>query len=50
MVQLSVARSLEVIVAGGVGEKNAVVPLWSPAVSREVALPANWDTLVEDVW
>ena len=50
MVLLSVVRSLEIIVAGGVGEKNEVVPLWSPAVSREVSLPEGWDKLVEDVW
>ncbi len=46
MIPLSLVRSLEIVVAGGTGEKNEVVPLWSPAVSREVALPKGWDKLV----
>lgn len=31
------------IVAGGVGEKNYVIPMWSTPVSREVRLPKDWD-------
>ncbi|MBQ3385956.1 MAG: hypothetical protein IJG53_01395 [Eggerthellaceae bacterium] len=31
------------IVAGGVGEKNYVIPMWRKAISREVRLPKGWD-------
>ena len=31
------------IVAGGVGEKNYVIPSWRGAISREVKLPKGWD-------
>ena len=31
------------IVAGGVGEKNYVIPMWRTAISREVQLPKDWD-------
>ncbi len=49
MIPLSLVRSLEIVVAGGTGEKNEVVPLWSPAVSREISLPKGWDKLVADL-
>ena len=31
------------VVAGGVGEKNYVIPLWRTAICREVQLPKGWD-------
>ena len=40
---------LAIAVAGGVGEKNALVPLWSKPVTRRVSLPGNWDELVESL-
>lgn len=37
--------SLSIVVAGGVGEKNELMPMWSKAVSRAIDLPANWDDI-----
>ena len=34
---------LTFIVAGGVGEKNYVIPMWRTTISREVKLPQGWD-------
>ncbi len=41
---------LLILVAGGVGEKSMVIPLWhqGKAVSREVRLPYNWKELIAD--
>jgi hypothetical protein len=41
---------LLILVAGGVGEKSMVIPLWAKgkAVSREVRLPYNWQDLIKD--
>lgn len=32
-----------IVVAGGVGEKNYVIPMWRTAISREVKLPKDWN-------
>jgi hypothetical protein len=39
---------LQIIVAGGTGEKSMVLPCWSAGtpVSREIRLPGNWRTLI----
>jgi hypothetical protein len=47
MVQVPFIRELTIIVAGGVGEKDELIPLWSPPVSREIKLPPNWDELLK---
>ena len=47
MVQLPFIKELIIIVAGGVGEKNELIPLWSPPVSREINLPSNWEDLLQ---
>lgn len=47
MVQVPFIRELTIIVAGGVGEKDELIPLWSPPVSREIKLPPDWDELVQ---
>lgn len=49
MVTLSVMGDIEIIVAGGFGEKNTVAHLWSPIVSREVRLPDCWATLAAEL-
>ena len=42
---------LLILVAGGVGEKSMVIPLWhqGKAVSKEVRLPYNWSELIENI-
>lgn len=47
LVAVPFVEELYIVVAGGVGEKNALVPLWSMPVSREVVLPEKWDELLE---
>ena len=41
---------LLILVAGGVGEKSMVIPVWhqGKAISREVSLPYNWQDLIKD--
>jgi hypothetical protein len=41
---------LNIIVAGGTGEKTAFFPGWlgSKSASKKIRLPANWDELVEN--
>ena len=41
---------LLILVAGGVGEKSMVIPVWhqGKAISREVRLPYNWQDLIKD--
>jgi len=46
LVTMPFVKELYVIVAGGVGEKNALIPLWSEPVSREVPLPKAWQDLL----
>jgi hypothetical protein len=38
---------LVILVAGGVGEKDELIQLWSPPVSREIKLPPNWNDLLQ---
>jgi len=47
MVQVPFINQLVILVAGGVGEKNELIPLWSPPVSREIKLPPNWNELLQ---
>ena len=47
MVQVPFIDRLSIIVAGGVGEKDELMPLWSPPVSREIKLPPNWNDLLK---
>ncbi|MDR0827983.1 MAG: hypothetical protein LBN33_08945 [Desulfovibrio sp.] len=39
---------LQIIVAGGTGEKSMIIPCWSAGtpVSREIRLPGNWSSLI----
>lgn len=46
MVQVPFIDQLVILVAGGVGEKDELIPLWSPPVSREIKLPPNWNELL----
>ncbi len=46
MVQVPFIGQLVILVAGGVGEKDELIPLWSSPVSREIKLPPNWDDLL----
>jgi len=46
-VQVPFIGQLIIIVAGGVGEKDELIPLWSPPVSREIKLPPNWNELLK---
>ncbi|MBM3298652.1 MAG: hypothetical protein FJY85_01710 [Deltaproteobacteria bacterium] len=46
MIQVPFIDRLIIIVAGGVGEKDMLIPLWTAPVSREIKLPANWDELL----
>jgi hypothetical protein len=48
MVQVPFIGHLNIIVAGGVGEKDELMPLWSPPVSREIKLPRNWNSMLKD--
>jgi hypothetical protein len=49
-IQVPVVEHLTVIVSGGPGEKNVLVPLWfnGQPVSKEIRLPANWDELLQE--
>ena len=47
MVQVPFIDQLVILVAGGVGEKDELIPLWSPPVSREIKLPPNWNDLLQ---
>ena len=47
MVQVPFIDQLVIVVAGGVGEKDELIPLWSPPVSREIKLPRNWNELLQ---
>ena len=49
MVPVPSIDQLIILVAGGVGEKNALVPLWSAGkpISKEIKLPPNWDALLK---
>jgi hypothetical protein len=47
MIQVPFIEQLAILVAGGVGEKDELIPLWSPPVSREIRLPPNWDELLK---
>jgi len=48
MIQVPFIDQLVIIVAGGVGEKDELIPLWSAPVSREIKLPPNWDELLQE--
>jgi hypothetical protein len=47
MVPVPIIDQLIIMVAGGVGEKNMLIPLWSAGkpISKEIKLPANWGLL-----
>ena len=47
MLQVPFIDQLVILVAGGVGEKDELIPLWSPPVSREIKLPPNWNDLLQ---
>lgn len=49
LVLVPFVRNLVILVAGGPGEKDCLMPLWAPPLSRSAVLPANWDDLVEGV-
>jgi hypothetical protein len=40
-------KHLTIIVAGGIGEKNMLIPNWCVPVSRKIALPPNWNELIK---
>lgn len=46
MVQVPFINHLTILVAGGVGEKDELIPMWSTTVSREIKLPANWNEIL----
>ncbi|MBC8445835.1 MAG: hypothetical protein H8D74_01410 [Chloroflexi bacterium] len=48
MIQVPFIDQLVIIVAGGVGEKDELIPLWSAPVSREIKLPPNWNELLQE--
>jgi hypothetical protein len=49
MIQAPFIEHLTLIVAGGPGEKNVLIPQWffASPVSREIHLPPNWDELLQ---
>ena len=47
MVQVPFIDQLVIIVAGGVGEKDELIPFRSAPVSREIRLPPNWNELMQ---
>ncbi len=47
-VQVPFVEQLTIVVAGGVGEKDELIPMWSAPVSREIKLPPNWNQLLQD--
>lgn len=47
LVRIPFIRQLTIIVAGGAGEKDELIPLWSAPVSREIKLPPNWNELIQ---
>jgi hypothetical protein len=49
MIPVPITDHLLIVVAGGVGEKSMLVPVWAASnkvLSREVSLPGNWDELL----
>jgi hypothetical protein len=46
MVPVQFIDQLTILVAGGIGEKNELIPMWSRPVSREIKLPSNWDEIL----
>lgn len=46
LVAMPFIKELHIIVAGGIGEKNALIPLWGSPVSRTVDLPKDWEALL----
>jgi len=50
MVPVPVIDQLLIVVSGGPGEKSMLIPGWggSKAISKEIALPPNWDELLEE--
>jgi hypothetical protein len=47
LIAAPIVDRLFIIVAGGVGEKDMLIPLWTLPVSREIKLPPNWDELLQ---
>ena len=49
MIQVPFIEHLTLIVSGGPGEKNVLIPLWfySKPVSKEIRLPPNWNELLQ---
>jgi hypothetical protein len=47
LIKIPFIRQLTIVVAGGVGEKDELIPLWAAPVSREIRLPPNWDELLK---
>ncbi len=50
LVPVPLMDHLLIVVAGGVGEKSMLVPVWAASnkvLSKEVQLPGNWDDLLE---
>jgi hypothetical protein len=49
MIPVPLMDHLLIVVAGGVGEKSMLVPVWAASqkvLSKEVSLPSNWDELL----
>lgn len=47
LVWLPFINRLHLAVAGGAGEKNELIALWSEPVSKTVALPKDWNDVLE---
>ncbi len=49
MIPVPFIDQLVIIVSGGPGEKNVLIPLWSNSelISKEIRLPPNWEQLLE---
>ena len=47
MVQVPFIDQLLIMVAGGIGEKDELIPNWSRSVSRQIKLPSNWNELLQ---
>jgi len=50
MIPVPIMDRLLIVVAGGVGEKSMLVPVWAASrkvISKEVRLPSNWNSLLD---
>lgn len=48
MVVVPFIKSIAFVVAGGVGEKNELIPLWCQPVSKQIVLPDDWEEVLAE--